>query len=160
MAKDQLKLSAIFKTINEFNVAVAKNWYNIEIPIFHLKYCITQNTLHSFYGERCHNCSNFIEPNLEIDEIDMREFKKHFGGGFPLKLIEILDEWPKKNHFPYLHNDIINQLPEYTKLTGLFSGWAKLTKEEKLNEIFDLDSLQRKYFNTLEEAARIRRELS
>jgi hypothetical protein len=159
MENKELKLVKILTEINKYNESVAKNYYKMEHVFFNLKYCIPRDTFHSFYGKRCFNCSGFEEPSINISSSDFRDFKKHFGEAFPIKLIEIIDRWPKDNHFPYKHNDIINSLPEYKKMLQLHSDWMKLTKEEKLNDIFDISSIQKKYFSLENEAENLRKKL-
>ena len=157
MENKELKLIKILSEVNKFNESVAKNYYKSEHTFFNLRYCIPRDTLHSFDGRRCFNCSGFEEPNIEISGSDFRDFKKHFGEGFPLKLIDIIDNWPEKNHFPYKYNDVINSLPEYKRLIELHSSWMKLTKEEKLNEIFDISSIQGSYFSKIKELEDIKK---
>lgn len=156
---DKLILTEFLNTINPYNEKVAEKFYEIEHPFYSLKYCITKDTLHSFNGERCFNCSNFKEKNIDFSTINFIDFKKHFGEAFPLKLIEIIDNWPKKNNFPYLHNNIINTLPEYKKLIEIHASWMRLTKERKLNEIFDISSIQKQYHSKLEEASALKKKL-
>jgi hypothetical protein len=160
MKNKELKLVKILTEINKFNESVAKNFHKMDYVAFHLKYCMSRDTLHSFDGDRCYNCSGFKEPSIDISGSDFREFKKHFGEGYPLKLIEIVDKWPVRNNFPYLHNNIINSLPEYKRILELHSDWMKLSKEEKLNDIFDISSIQRQYFNMVKEVEDIGKMLN
>jgi hypothetical protein len=151
MGDKELKLVKILNTINAFNESVAKNFHKFEYAIFTLKYCIGRDTLHSFDGSRCYNCSNFEMPSIDISTSDFIDFKKHFGAGFASKLIEIIDKWPKDNNFPYLYNDIINSLPEYKTMLELHSDWMHMSEEQKFTEILDLCSFQKQYFNKKQE---------
>jgi hypothetical protein len=90
-------LVKILNTINNFNEAVAKNFDKIEYPLFKLKYCITNDTFHSFDSkDRCYNCAFFKKPSIPISGANFKDFKEYFREKFFPKLIETVDNWPKK----------------------------------------------------------------
>ena len=154
-------LTKILSTINNFNESALEVMKEREYKIpLDLRYCINKDTLHSFHGERCSDCSFFEEPYIEISESNFKEFKKHFGKGFAFKLTKLIDSWPKENQFPFIYNHKLNTLAEHKKLTKLYDDWNKLTKNEKINEISDINSLQEQYFKTLNKSNQIRRKIN
>ncbi len=161
MQNKNFTLTKILSTINNFNESAleAMNESEYKIPL-NLRYCISADSLHSFHRDKCSDCSFFEEPYIEISESDFTEFKKHFGKGFAFKLTELIDSWPKKNNFPFIYNPKLNTLTEHKKLTKLYDNWNKLTKNEKINEIFNINSLQEQYFNGLKEIEKIRMKLN
>lgn len=152
MVQERLKIPEIFSAINKFNESLARNIDNEEYANFTLRYCMTSETLHSFRGEWCYNCNSVLTPNLLISQLNFEEFKNYFGNKAPNILLNTLDEWIDKNDFPKTKDKRISSLPEHKKLEILFYEWLSLSDEEKVNELLDLYSVQKKYKVIVEES--------
>ncbi len=120
-----------------------------------LDYCVNRDSFHIFTGERCLNCSGFESEKINTTEyprvFEFKELKNYFGNNFSPKLKELLDDWPKKNGFPFIHNPRINQIEEHKKLKKLYLQWDGLGEEEKFNQIFDFQKTQEEFQSVKEE---------
>ena len=60
---------------------------------------------------------------------NLKEFENHYGRGFHYKIVDLLDEWPKKN----------SSKKKSKKLEKIISNWNKLKQYEKIQEVKSLE---------------------
>jgi hypothetical protein len=156
---EQKTLVKILNTINSFNESIAKNLDNIEFPLYELKYCVSQDTFHSFKREKCINCCS-ITPGIKISAHNFEEFRNYLKEGWELypELIRIVDNWQSKNNFPHIHPAIVF-LSEHERLEELFDTWLHMNIEEKFEEVYAIHELQKKFYNKLDGLEDLRKSL-
>ena len=138
-------LTSILKTINKFNESIARNCEGIKFKSFELRYCVKEDTIHSFNKGECYNCARTITPSIPLSEKNLIFFAKRFGeNDFYSKLIELIDNWSEKNFFPFEPDSDIEELEEHEELKRLLGSWKRLSLDDKFDEIADLYASQKK----------------